>query len=113
MAGGQGALADLINANCNDENKATVKQAHVWKWLNTTKSGISAEYVLPVAKGLDWAVTPHQLRPDIYPAPYDGMPAHLRGATEFQDRRKPEPRQRRHQSRREFIRRHIERGTPR
>lgn len=37
-------------------------------------SRIPAEYVLPLAKASEWALTPHTLRPDLYPNPTDAMP---------------------------------------
>ena len=70
LVGGQTALAIICG----------VKQAHVWQWLNTTKDGVSAERVIDVAKATDWQVTPHELRPDIYPHPQDGLPEQMRVA---------------------------------
>lgn len=70
IAGGQTALAEKLH----------VKQAHIWKWLNTTKDGVPAEQVLPVCEVTGWLVTPHQLRPDLYPHPHDGLPESLRSA---------------------------------
>lgn len=77
IAGGQTALADKLNARQVQDN---VKQAHIWNWLNTTKDGVPAEQVRPVCEVCDWQVTPHQLRPDLYPHPHDGLPEHLRVA---------------------------------
>ncbi|HSH98859.1 MAG: YdaS family helix-turn-helix protein [Methylophilaceae bacterium] len=68
LIGGQVATADAVE----------VKQAHVWAWLNKTIDGIPEKKVIPVAKATGWKVTPHQLRPDIYPHPDDGLPDHLR-----------------------------------
>lgn len=72
---GQTALADVLKTH---ENPVT--QAHVWKWLNTTKEGIPAKYVIPACKSVDYRVTPHELRPDLYPHPNDGLPQELRAA---------------------------------
>ena len=47
----------------------------VSKWDGVVPDG----RVLEVCYGFDWAVTPHELRPDIYPHPDDGLPEHLRG----------------------------------
>ena len=55
-----------------------IKQGHVWAWLNKTKKGIPGEYVIDVALQTNWQVTPHELRPDLYPHPEDGLPDHLR-----------------------------------
>jgi DNA-binding transcriptional regulator YdaS (Cro superfamily) len=68
ICGGQVALA----------NKLGVKQGHVYGWLNENKTGISPIYVIPACKAVNWQVTPHQLRPDLYPHPQDGLPAHIR-----------------------------------
>jgi DNA-binding transcriptional regulator YdaS (Cro superfamily) len=75
---GQVAAANAVNANKTNENMPDIKQAHVWGWINRTKVGVSPEYVIPLAKSTGWRVTPHQLRPDIYPHPVDGLPEHLR-----------------------------------
>lgn len=55
-----------------------ITQAHVWKWLNTTKFGIPERHVIKACRCVDFQVTPHELRPDIYPHPHDGLPEHLR-----------------------------------
>lgn len=70
ILGGQVATAKSVG----------VAQAHVWAWINKTKDGIPPEKVIAVSKATDWGVTPHQLRPDLYPHPHDGMPEHLRKA---------------------------------
>lgn len=36
---------------------------------------VTAERVLAVSRATDWKVTPHDLRPDLYPNPFDAMPA--------------------------------------
>lgn len=59
IAGGQAALARMIG----------VKQGHVWKWLHKTRAGVPGEQVLPIYHATQGAVTPHELRPDIYPDP--------------------------------------------
>jgi DNA-binding transcriptional regulator YdaS (Cro superfamily) len=42
------------------------------------KTEISSERVLAISAATDYQVTPHQLRPDIYPHPSDGLPENLR-----------------------------------
>lgn len=37
-----------------------------------------AETVLNLSEVTEWQVTPHELRPDLYPYPQDGLPEHLR-----------------------------------
>lgn len=72
LAGTQTALADIIKAEIPG---AKVLQGHVWKWLNMSKTEVPpAEYVIPIARGLGWKITPHELREDLYPHPDDGMP---------------------------------------
>lgn len=68
ILGGQSALAAKVG----------VKQAHVWNWLNRQGRRVPAEKVLAVSSSTDWQVTPHELRPDIYPNPTDGLPADKR-----------------------------------
>lgn len=64
IIGGQVATAKAVNTS----------QPSIWKWLNSTKEGVAGEFVIAVAKATDWQVTPHQLRPDLYPHPEDGLP---------------------------------------
>lgn len=75
IAGSQALLAEKINAIQHD---AKLAQAHVSKWLNSTRLGIPAEYVISACKIVGWQVTPHQLRPDLYPHPSDGLPDAMR-----------------------------------
>lgn len=49
----------------------------VTQWISTR--GFPAERVLAVAEATGWLVTPHDLRPDIYPHPDDGLPPERRG----------------------------------
>ena len=39
-----------------------------------THKGVPAERVIPICEIVNWKVTPHELRPDIYPIPTDGIP---------------------------------------
>lgn len=55
--GSQKALADKLG----------VTQSVVWYWLEKSKRGCPAEYVLKVEEVTDGAVTRHDLRPDIWP----------------------------------------------
>jgi len=54
-----------------------VKQQNVSSWLKTR---LPSEYVIKVSEAVEYKVTPHELRPDLYPHPQDGLPAHLREA---------------------------------
>lgn len=47
----------------------------VSKWI---RDGLPAEHVLWLARETDWRWTPHQLAPDLYPHPDDGMPEERR-----------------------------------
>lgn len=38
------------------------------------------ERVITLSRGIDWKITPHRLRPDLYPHPDDGLPLERRGA---------------------------------
>lgn len=35
---------------------------------------LKPEHVIPICVSLQWRVTPHQIRPDIYPNKADGLP---------------------------------------
>lgn len=68
ILGGQTALARAVG----------VKQAHVWKWLNRKDGEAPPAMVIPICEATEWQITPHQLRPDIYPHPDDGLPKEKR-----------------------------------
>lgn len=51
-----------------------VSVQHVTNWQ---ARGIPADRALAIAAATDWRVTPHQLRPDLYPNPTDGLPPEL------------------------------------
>ncbi|WNJ80575.1 YdaS family helix-turn-helix protein [Cedecea neteri] len=36
---------------------------------------VPANRVIPLCEVLDWSVTPHEMRNDIYPNPTDGLPS--------------------------------------
>lgn len=65
-AGSQQALAGLIGG----------AQTRISEWKRSGQ--VAAGSVIPVCAAVEWVVTPHQLRPDIYPHPDDGLPASLR-----------------------------------
>ena len=54
-AGGQADLARLIHTS----------QSQVWYWLNRSKNGVPAEFVLPIERST--GISRHELRPDLYP----------------------------------------------
>lgn len=54
-------------------------QATVSAWVNRFMC-VGVDSVLKVSEATNWQVTPHELRPDIYPHPHDGLPENLRSA---------------------------------
>lgn len=69
-AGGQSALARLSG----------VPQATISAWVNRFQHRVGADFVIKLCESVEWKITPHQLRPDIYPHPNDGLPESLRAA---------------------------------
>ncbi len=47
-----------------------LSRAAVYLWRD-----VPSERVLQVCRALDWAISPHELRPDLYPNPTDGLPS--------------------------------------
>lgn len=79
-AGSQTALARGIRERLPGSK---IAQAHISGWLNTVKFEVPpAEVVLAIAAHLDYLLTPHDLRPDLYPNPTDGLPAGCEGMKE-------------------------------
>jgi len=52
--------------------RVEVTQSAVAQWIAGGR--IKAEQVLGVSAATGWQVRPHELRPDLYPHPEDGMP---------------------------------------
>lgn len=48
----------------------------VSKWI---RDGLPSEHVLWLARETGWRWSPHQLAPDLYPHPDDGLPEERRG----------------------------------
>ncbi|EJX4581062.1 transcriptional regulator [Salmonella enterica] len=48
------------------------KQQTVSLWLN---NDVPASKVLALCSSLNWRVTPHEVRPDLYPNQGDGLPS--------------------------------------
>ena len=46
------------------------------------KKRVPAEEVIPACEALGWKVTPHELRPDKYPNPTDGLPVEYQTNTQ-------------------------------
>lgn len=75
IVGGQSALAIALRGFMPRTCKIT--QANISQWLNPKKIKCEVpppEYVIPIARSTKWRMTPHQLRPDLYPHPSDGLP---------------------------------------
>ena len=55
-------------------------QQVVSRWANGQQ--VPASRVLQLCEIMAWEVTPHELRPDIYPNPTDGLPAESQTSTQ-------------------------------
>lgn len=55
-----------------------ISRVAVGLWL---VNGVPADRVLGACAQARWAVTPYQVRPDLYPHPEDGLPAAMRRQT--------------------------------
>lgn len=64
-AGSQAALARRLRMS-------------VQRLANWRKRGFPAEHAIRVSKAVGWKVTPHELAPEMYPHPDDGLPHELR-----------------------------------
>lgn len=56
-------------------NHLGCKQQTISLWM---KNGVPASNVLNLCAALAWRITPHEVRPDLYPSRYDGLPDSLR-----------------------------------
>lgn len=70
VGGTQAALAEAINKL---RDGPEIGQSAISNWFQRGK--VPAERVLDVAMATQFAVTPHDLRPDLYPNAADGLPA--------------------------------------
>jgi len=52
-------------------------QGMVHQWVSGLRR-IAADRVLIICRATDWNITPHELRPDVYSNPTDGLPADKR-----------------------------------
>lgn len=72
LAGGQVHLAAGIRARIPGSK---ISQVHVWGWLNAVKMEVPPpDAVLAISEHLAYRLTPHDLRPDLYPNPTDALP---------------------------------------
>lgn len=58
LVGGQAALARAIGG--------TVKQAHVWHWLNRGGARVPAEHCAAIERATAGKITRQDLRPDVF-----------------------------------------------
>ncbi|ECC9707409.1 helix-turn-helix domain-containing protein [Salmonella enterica subsp. enterica serovar Anatum] len=57
------------------------RQQTISLWLI---KGVPDGKVLLFSEALGWMVTPHEIRPDLYPGRYDGLPESMRPTTQEQ-----------------------------
>ncbi|QIP56854.1 transcriptional regulator [Hafnia alvei] len=62
----------VIKSQTDIASELGTKPQAVSLWFN---SQVPANRVIPLCGVLGWEVTPHQVRPDLYPNPTDGLPA--------------------------------------
>jgi hypothetical protein len=74
---GQTALANKLKVIKPDSK---IRQGHINNWLKRSNGIVPPEWVLPVCEADEWHATPHELRPDLYPHPQDGLPEEMRSA---------------------------------
>lgn len=69
--------SSLVNKLLELRPHSKVTNSHINNWLTRDKN-IPSDWVLPLCESVDWQVTPHELRPDLYPHPHDGLPEDMR-----------------------------------
>lgn len=57
IVGGQTSLAERVGTT----------QSQIWYWLQRSKKGVPAEFVIPIEQATAGEVSRHDLRPDLYP----------------------------------------------
>lgn len=70
-------ISTLVNDYYGGNKAALAADAGVSRQAVTQWGGdtcLDADYVIPVCAGLSWQITPHLLRPDIYPNATDALP---------------------------------------
>lgn len=66
----------LTFGRSNIARRCGIRQPTTYKW---ERYGVPPHHVLNLSRVLDYQRTPHQIRPDLYPHPDDGLPETLRG----------------------------------
>ena len=72
-------VIEIIGSQTSLGEKIGLGQATVSAWINRYQHKVGSDYVIAVAEAVEWKITPHELRPDIYPHPDDGLPDAMRG----------------------------------
>lgn len=73
------------------DTKLPLSNVELARRLRVTPQAVSkwpqvpVERVLEVSEACNWRPTPHEIRPDIYPHPDDGLPAGLRGTSTIRE----------------------------
>lgn len=73
-----GSQTALAKAATEKNPQKQITQSTVGAWVNRFGGRVGDGYVLAVSEAVNWQVTPHDLRPDLYPHPQDGLPPHMR-----------------------------------
>ncbi|HCL5312183.1 TPA: helix-turn-helix domain-containing protein [Salmonella enterica] len=60
-----------------------VPQQLISRWLSTSR--FPAGRVLSFCEVMEWSITPHEVRPDLYPNPTDGIPESRRNKRRTQN----------------------------
>lgn len=77
----------MIKLNDYDMLRKLIPQNAIARYIGVTpqavnlwfsKNSVPSRFVLRVCELVEWKVTPHGLRPDLYPHPEDGIPDSLR-----------------------------------
>lgn len=78
------ALLKYFGSQAKMATAAGVSQVAVWRWFHKEIPEVPADHVLDLSKATNWALTPHFIRPDIYPNPTDALPFSVRADMELQ-----------------------------
>lgn len=58
------------------------REYSLYRVSNWRNRGIPDLEIIPFCRAIEWKVTPHELRPDLYPHPDDGLPQEMRRCVE-------------------------------
>jgi DNA-binding transcriptional regulator YdaS (Cro superfamily) len=78
MSNSSDYIAQAIERAGGPSSVAKRLEIKAWAVSKWCRNGIPADRVLSLAALSGWAVTPHQMAPDIYPHADDGLPADKR-----------------------------------